>query len=71
MKKKLFRKIFKKEIEAYEKEIGWLKEVIRVAGEEEEEHGKMLQLYEEELIFLERQNELLTFIIESFKLYEK
>ena len=78
MKKKLFKKIFKKEIDiyeekinAYEREIDWLKDIIRIANDDEVEHAKMLQLYEEELTRLEKQNEILTLIIGSLKLYER
>ena len=70
MKKKLFKKIFAKEIKIYEKEIDWLKNIIKAISEDIEEHGKMLQLYEEELIRLENENKILTLIIESLKLYE-
>lgn len=70
MKKKLFKKIFAKEIKIYEKEIDWLKDIIKAISEDIEEHGKMLQLYEEELIHLENENKILTLIIESLKLYE-
>ena len=70
MKKKLFKKIFAKEIKIYEKEIDWLKDIIKAISEDIEEHGKMLQLYEEELIRLENENKILTLIIESLKLYE-
>lgn len=70
MKKKLFKKIFTKEIKMYEKEIDWLKNIIKAISEDIEEHGKMLQLYEEELIRLENENKILTLIIESLKLYE-
>ena len=78
MKKKLFKKIFKKEIDiyeekinAYEREIDWLKDIIRIAYDDEVEHAKMLQLYEEELTRLEKQNEILTLIVGSLKLYER
>ena len=78
MKKKLFKKIFKKEIDiyeekinAYEREIDWLKDIIRIANDDEVEHAKMLQLYEEELTRLEKQNEILTLIVGSLKLYER
>lgn len=71
MKKKLFRKIFKKEIEIYEREIDWLKDIIRIANDDEVEHAQMFHLYEEELTHLERQNEILTLIIGSLKLYER
>lgn len=71
MKKKIFKKIFEKEIKAYEKEIDWLKDIIRIANNDEVEHAKMLLLYEEELERLERENQILTLIIESLNLYER
>lgn len=70
MRNKLFNKIFKKEIEMYKDEIKWLNDIMKVMSEDIEEHGKMLQLYEEELIRLENENKILTLIIESLKLYE-
>ena len=78
MKEKLFKKIFKKEIDiyeekinAYEREIDWLKDIIRIANDSEMEHAQMFHLYEEELVRLEKQNEILTLIIGSLKLYER
>ena len=63
-------KSYEKELKIYEKEIDWLKDIIKDISEDIEEHGKMLQLYEEELIRLENENKILTLIIESLKLYE-
>ena len=70
MRNKLFKKIFKKEIEMYKNEIKWLNDIIKAMSEDMEEHGKMLQLYEEELTRLENENKILTLIVESLKLYE-
>lgn len=70
MRNKLFKKIFKKEIEMYENEIKWLNDIMKAISEDMEEHGKMLQLYEEELTRLENENKILTLIVESLKLYE-
>ena len=70
MRNKLFKKIFKKEIEMYKNEIKWLNDIIKAMSEDMEEHGKMLQLYEEELTRLENENKILTSIVESLKLYE-
>lgn len=70
MRNKLFKKIFKKEIEMYKNEIKWLNDIMKAMSEDMEEHGKMLQLYEEELTRLENENKILTLIVESLKLYE-
>lgn len=70
MRNKLFNKIFKKEIEMYKDEIKWLNDIMKAMSEDIEEHGKMLQLYEEELTRLENENKILTLIVESLKLYE-
>lgn len=71
MRNKLFKKIFKKEIEMYKNEIKWLNDIMKAMSEDMEEHGKMLQLYEEELTRLENENKILTLIVESLKLYER
>ena len=54
----------------YKDEIKWLNDIMKAMSEDIEEHGKMLQLYEEELTRLENENKILTLIVESLKLYE-
>lgn len=78
LKRWLFNKIFKDEIEEY-KEI--IKELCRDLEseildnirniKELKEANDMSKLYEEEVTRLENENKIMTLIIESMKLYEK